>query len=84
MIIDENSSWGVNRVVGAVVYRNVDGKINMWLEELLVDSLVYGLTLILVMKFKVVMIYNLDSKLNVEFVLGMAEVLVKISNMDLM
>ena len=46
--------------------------------------MVYGLTLILVMKFKVVMIYNLDSKLNVELVLGMAEVLVKISNMDLM
>ena len=41
-IIDENSASVVHRVVGAIFYRNYDGKVDMWLEEVLVDPLVAG------------------------------------------
>ena len=42
MRIYDNTDWGVNRGVGVVVYRSVDGKVNMWLEEVLVNPLVAG------------------------------------------
>ena len=42
VIIDDSLFLGVDRVVGAEVYRNADGKLHMWLEEVLVYPLVAG------------------------------------------